>query len=101
MLIGAVDSTSFTQSLPLQKAQYNFWSFFVQDDFKITQRLTLNLGLRWEYEAPLTDPEDRLSRFLDLTAPIPEFQGANAPRLPAEATALRTSGPVYNGLDFH
>jgi len=97
MLLGVIDQNSFTQSLPLQKARYNFYSFFFQDDFKITQRLTLNLGLRYEYEAPLTDPEDRLSRFLDLTAPIPEFQGANAPRLPAEATALRTSGPSYNG----
>lgn len=97
MLIGAIDSTSFTTSLPLQKARYNFWSFFFHDDFKITQRLTLNLGLRWEYETPLTDPEDRLSRFLDRTVPIPEFQGANAPVLPAEVTALRTAAPVYNG----
>ncbi|MBK5291514.1 MAG: TonB-dependent receptor [Acidobacteriia bacterium] len=97
LLIGAIDNSSFTRSLPLQKASYNFWSFFFQDDFKITQRLTLNLGLRYEYEAPLTDPEDRLSRFLDLKAPIPEFQGANAPVLPPEATALRTGPPVYNG----
>jgi hypothetical protein len=97
MLIGAVENNSFTQSLPLQKANYNFWSFFFQDDFKITQRLTLNLGLRWEYEAPLTDPEDRLSRFLDLTVPIPEFQGAGRPVLPPEALALRTSQPIYNG----
>jgi len=97
LLIGAIDNNSFTTSLPLQKARYNFWSLFFHDDFKITQRLTLNLGLRWEYEAPLTDPEDRLSRFLDLTAPIPDFQGANAPALPADATALRSAPPIYNG----
>ena len=97
LLIGAIDQNSFTTSLPLQKARYQFWSFFFQDDYKITQRLTLNLGLRYEYETPLTDPEDRLSRYLDLTSPIPEFQGANAPVLPAEATALRTGPPVYNG----
>ena len=34
---------------------------------------------------------------LDLTNPIPEFQGANAPVMPAEALALRTSAPIYNG----
>lgn len=97
LLIGAIDNNSFTASLPMQKARYDFWSLFFHDDFKITQRLTLNLGLRWEYETPLTDPEDRLSRFLDLTAPIPEFQGARAPALPAEAASLRSAPPVYNG----
>src|SRR5262249_50391594 len=26
----------------------NFWSFFAQDNFRITPNLTLNIGLRWE-----------------------------------------------------
>jgi hypothetical protein len=97
LLVGALDQSSVISSIPLQKPNVSFWSFFFHDDFKITQRLTINLGLRYEYESPMVDPEDRLSRFLDLSSPIPEFQGAGAPVLPAEAAALRQSAPVYNG----
>ncbi|MEP7365384.1 MAG: TonB-dependent receptor [Acidobacteriota bacterium] len=97
LLTGALDESSLIATIPLQKPQTTFYGLYFQDDFKITQRLTLNLGLRYEYESPLVDPEDRLSRYLDLNAPIPDFQGANAPVLPAAATALRTSAPIYNG----
>ncbi len=96
-LLGALDGRSDARSIPLQKPQVDFTGFFVHDDFKITQRLTLNLGLRYEFFTSMRDPEDRLSRYLDLTNPIPEFQGANAPAMPAAVAALRAAAPVYNG----
>jgi hypothetical protein len=96
-LVGALDQSSVFQSIPLQRPRMDFLSLFFHDDFKITQRLTLNLGMRYEYQTAMVDPENRLSRELDLTSPIPEFQGANAPVLPAQVTALRTAPPIYNG----
>ena len=33
--------------------QSNSWGIFVQDDWKVSNRLTVNLGLRWEFEQPL------------------------------------------------
>lgn len=96
-LVGALDPNSNIASIPIQRPAVNFWGVFLHDDFKITPRLTLNLGLRWEYFGAMVDPEDRLSRFLDRSNPIPEFQGANAPALPASVRAIRGDAPQYNG----
>ena len=38
---------------------------YVQDDWKIARRLTLNLGLRYEYDTPPVDPTNRMA-ILDL-----------------------------------
>ena len=96
-LLGALDQNSTISSIPIQRPNVNYTGLFLHDDFKITPNLTMNLGLRYEFFTAMVDPEDRLSRFLDLTDPIPEFQGAGAPVLPPEALALRTSAPIYNG----
>jgi outer membrane receptor protein involved in Fe transport len=37
------------------------YSGFVQDDWKISQRLTMNLGLRYEFTSPFSDKYDRLA----------------------------------------
>ena len=34
-------------------------AFFIQDDWRVTQRLTLNLGLRYEWSSPFTERFDR------------------------------------------
>ncbi len=41
---------------------------FIQDDWRVTPKLTLNLGLRWEYNSPVVDKYNHLSTF-DPTVP--------------------------------
>ncbi len=39
------------------------YGFYFQDDWRITDSLTLNLGLRWEYHTPLVEVKDRQANF--------------------------------------
>lgn len=48
-----------------------YWVGYIQDDWKLTPRLTLNLGLRWDYEAPRFERYDRMVLGLDFDAPSP------------------------------
>jgi hypothetical protein len=63
----------------------------------VTKDLTLNLGLRYEYEQAYRDPQNRLTRPLDLSSPIPEMQGATAPQMPAELRQFYQGEWVFNG----
>ena len=41
-----------------------FSGFYLQDDFKVHQRVTLNYGLRYEYQTPWADKYNRMFTFI-------------------------------------
>jgi hypothetical protein len=70
-LLGAVSSTSTTlQPFSDIGDRYHPISPYFQDDFKVTPKLTLNLGLRWDYLPGFRETADRWS-FLNATQTNP------------------------------
>ena len=56
---------TMNQDAPTTKINNDwYYAFFIQDDFKVSSRLTLNLGLRWDIQTPITDPHNRFLTFV-------------------------------------
>lgn len=82
-------------------SQDKYWAAYFQDDWKVSQKLTLNLGLRMEYESPVTERFDRSATQFDPTVanPIASAAIANYARNPIPEippSAFRVNG----GLQF-
>jgi Carboxypeptidase regulatory-like domain/TonB dependent receptor len=65
-LLGYPSSTVTPEGLPLTDVRQNRIAFYGLTDWKATRKLTLNLGLRWEYNSSATDI-DGLWRSLSFT----------------------------------
>lgn len=62
MLLGQVTSASVPVSTPTS-SQFPSYGAFVQDDWKVSPRLTVNIGMRWDYQPQGTEKYDRLHNF--------------------------------------
>lgn len=77
---------------PQTATSNNYWAGYIQDDWKISQKFTLNWGLRYELEQPRTERYNRLSYF-DFSAGSP-LQGLVNPN------ACPACGNLQGALQF-
>jgi len=79
LLLGVVSSGQ-AGYLPRVLTSNPYAGIYAQDDIKLTSRLTLNLGLRWEVEKGRSERFNQLSYF-DFDAPLPIAQQVGIPGL--------------------
>ncbi len=61
-LLGYVKSAQLTNVFFVDQ-RLRMFSGFVQDDFKVTSRFTLNLGLRYDFATPALEGQNRMANF--------------------------------------
>ena len=77
LLLGLPDSGSITRQSDYIE-QSNSWGFFFQDDWKVSQKLTVNAGLRYEFETPLHERYNRSTLGFDTSYVQPISAAAQA-----------------------
>ena len=78
-LLGIPDTSSIAYGNPDKYLRQSAYDLYVRDDFRVNPEFSMNVGLRWEYGAPVTELKGRLVN-LDI-----------APDFSAETTVLGSS----------
>src|SRR5204863_1989871 len=75
-ILGLPDSFGRGLSTGTWGHRKTIYGFYFQDDWRVTDSLTVNLGLRWEYHTPLVEVKDRQANF-GLFSGVPQLAGQN------------------------
>jgi hypothetical protein len=93
-LIGGVDGSANYPLYPFNR-QWYFAPYF-QDDWKVSRKLTVNLGMRWDYNGPPDEKWNRINRGFNVNAASPV-----ASQIPSDMLALYPElRNLKGGLEF-
>jgi len=105
MLLGLPSASSFA-AVPASYAEQSLsWGLYIHDDWKVNNKLTLNMGLRWEFENALTERFNRSVSGFDFGAAQPfeataraNYAASPTPEVPASAFNTR-GGLLFAGVN--
>jgi len=98
---GGADLADLLLGYPASGAQYtstkltdiaHYYGLYIQDDFRFSSKLTINVGLRWEHEAGLEEANNGM---------VVNFNGAVANPLAANVTGISPKGEVVYASSGH
>jgi hypothetical protein len=105
-LLGTPTTTARSSPRDSRYQRYSYVAGYIQDDFKLHPDLTINVGLRYEYQTPVTDGSDILFNFDRQTGNLvlssPEARQFVNPLLPSsiQFTTPEAAGMPANGFRY-
>ncbi len=85
--------SAVTQDAPVTGYTNTWYSaLFLQDDFRVNSKLTLNLGMRWDVQTPPTDPQNRFVNY------VPGQKSTVNPAAPVGAQFFGDPGVERGGI---
>ena len=63
LILGIPTTTTFNNADYTFRLNINSAGLYFQDDFKLSQKLTLNMGVRWEFDGPYSEANGQFASF--------------------------------------